>query len=83
MSYTLKDGQPGENTCWSRYRKRNTAVLKKLGYYSGEIHGIFDIATKNAYESFCGIENFEERMLEGNYVDKKVLEFLIDKSSTL
>jgi uncharacterized Ntn-hydrolase superfamily protein len=54
--------------------------LKRLGYYDGDIDGKLDGAARIAFDSFCGIENFEERMLEGNYIDKKVLEFLINKS---
>lgn len=55
-------------------------ALKKLGYYKGDIDGSFEGYAKNAYDEFCSIENFEERMLEGNFVDRNVLEFLIRKS---
>lgn len=55
-------------------------ALKKLGYFKGEINGKFDEITKKAYFDFCGIENFEERICEGNFVDKNVLDFLIKKA---
>lgn len=58
-------------------------ALKKLGYYSGNIDGTFSGDARKAFDDFCGIENFEERMLEGNYVDKNVLEFLLNKSMKL
>jgi len=35
--------------------------------------------TKNAYKNFCEFENFEERLCEGDFVDKRVIEFLLDK----
>lgn len=59
---------------------RIQSALKKLGYYEGDIDGRFEGQIRNAFDAFCGIENFEERMLEGNFIDKKVLEFLVDKS---
>jgi uncharacterized Ntn-hydrolase superfamily protein len=55
-------------------------TLKKIGYYDGEINGNFDEATKKAYFNFTSVENFEERRLEGNKVDKKVIDFMVDKS---
>ncbi len=60
--------------------KVQTALLL-LGYYQGEITGIYDDNTKNAYLAFCGWENFEERINEGNIVDCNVIKFLLEKSS--
>lgn len=59
-------------------RKIQTALIKH-GYYKGEINGMFDALTKKAYEDFCGWENFEERINEGNIVDINVLEYLVKK----
>ena len=56
-------------------------ALKKLGYYSGTIDGNYNEVTRKAYENFCGVENFEERICEGTYVDKNVLSFLMKKAS--
>lgn len=58
-------------------------ALKELGYYQGDITGSYDESTKKAYFDFCGIENFEERICEGNFVDKKVLEFLLNKAANI
>ncbi len=55
-------------------------ALKKLGYYNLDINGVNNAQTKAAYKDFCGIENFEERICEGNFVDAKVIEFLYNKA---
>ncbi len=55
-------------------------ALKKLGYYSQAINGEFDVATQHAYESFCGWENFEERVVSEAKVDKSVFAHLIKLS---
>lgn len=55
------------------------SALMKLGYYDGENDGSFEGATRDAFNNFCGIENFEERMLEGDKIDRKVLDFLLEK----
>ncbi|SKA99661.1 Uncharacterized conserved protein, Ntn-hydrolase superfamily [Caloramator quimbayensis] len=54
--------------------------LKKLGFYEGDMNGIYDEETKNAYRDFCGVENFEERICEGDVVDCNVLKFLNKKA---
>jgi len=51
-------------------------ILSELGYYSGEINGLYDEATKQALFDFAGIENLEERLQEGAYIDRVVLEFM-------
>ena len=53
-------------------------ALKKLGYYKGEINGIYDDPTQKAYFQFTSVENFEERRLGGNRVDKKVIDFMME-----
>lgn len=58
-------------------------ALKKLNYYNGEISGIYDAETIASYKDFCGIENFEERICEGNVVDKNVLNILLEKENKL
>ena len=42
----------------------------------------FDENTKEAFEAFCGFENFEERVLAYPYVDKNVIDFLINKAKS-
>ncbi len=51
-------------------------TLKTLGYYQGEIHGMYDLATKDAFRRFCSIENFEERWREDQFVDREILTFM-------
>ena len=54
-------------------------TLAELGYYSGQINGLYDKATKQALFDFSGIENLEERWQEGDYIDQVVLEFMRGK----
>jgi uncharacterized Ntn-hydrolase superfamily protein len=56
-------------------------TLSQLGYYSGQINGVYDEATKQAFFSFSGIENLEERWQEGAYIDPVVLEFMRQKAA--
>ena len=51
-------------------------LLQGLGYYSGEISGIYDPATKAAFKQFCSIENFEERWREDDLVDREIMAFM-------
>jgi uncharacterized Ntn-hydrolase superfamily protein len=57
-------------------------ILSKLGYHSGQINGVYDEATKQAFFSFSGIENLEERWQEEAYIDPVVLEFMRQKAAT-
>lgn len=54
-------------------------ILHELGYYEGEIHGIYDEPTQKALSRWCGIENLEERLQEDARIDRVVLEFLRQK----
>ncbi len=51
-------------------------VLRRLGYYAGEVTGIYDDATREAFRRFCAIENFEERWREDDLVDREILLFM-------
>jgi len=51
-------------------------LLHGLGYYSGEISGMYDTATKDAFRRFCSIENFEERWREDDLVDRQIIAFM-------
>lgn len=57
-------------------------ILSELGYYSGQINGLYDEATRQALFDFSGIENLEERWQEGAYIDPVVLEFMRRKRGT-
>ncbi len=54
-------------------------ILHELGYYEGEIHGIYDEPTQKALSRWGGIENLEERLQEDARIDRVVLEFLRQK----
>lgn len=54
-------------------------ILSELGYYSGEINGLYNEPTRQALFDFSGIENLEERWQEGAYIDRVVLEFMRQK----
>lgn len=51
-------------------------TLRTLGYYHGEVHGVFDPATREAFRKFCSIENFEERWRDDEFVDREILQFM-------
>ncbi|MGA9348211.1 MAG: DUF1028 domain-containing protein [Anaerolineae bacterium] len=57
-------------------------ILSELGYYSGEINGLYDETTRKALFDFSAIENLEERWQEGAYIDRVVLEFMRRKRGT-
>ncbi len=50
-------------------------MLKKTGYYQGEISGVYDEATRKALWDLYGIENLEERWHDER-VDRIALDFL-------
>ncbi len=51
-------------------------TLAGLGYYHGEIDGVYSSPTKEALRRFCAIENFEERWREDEFVDREVIRFM-------
>lgn len=54
-------------------------LLRTLGYYQGPIHGQWDEATRRAYATMLGNENFEERIpLDADWIDPAVLDYLRD-----
>jgi uncharacterized Ntn-hydrolase superfamily protein len=57
-------------------------ALARLGYYKGLANGLYDEQTEAAFKDFSGIENFEERLLEGGFVDRRVFEFLMEKAAS-
>lgn len=54
-------------------------ILRDLGYYGGEINGIYDEPTKTALSRWSGVENLEERLQEEARIDRVILEFLRQK----
>jgi uncharacterized Ntn-hydrolase superfamily protein len=57
-------------------------ALSNLGYYQGAHTGVFDELTRVAYESFCGWENFEERVVSEAKIDRSVYAHLLQLSQS-
>jgi uncharacterized Ntn-hydrolase superfamily protein len=51
-------------------------ILARLGYYAGEITGVYDLNTKEAFRKFCSVENFEERWRDDHFADREILNFM-------
>jgi len=55
-------------------------IMTRLGYYTGQSHGDYDEATREALRAFIGNENFEERAdVEAGWMDRLVLDFILRK----
>lgn len=52
------------------------ALLQEKGYYQGPLAGPYDEITAQALFDFTGVENLEERLQEGAWIDRVVLSFL-------
>ena len=52
------------------------AMMFKRGYYAGKIDGNWNEASEKAFRDFAGVENVEDRLVEGAFIDRIVLEFL-------
>ena len=53
--------------------------LKELGYYHGPVTGVYDGPSKRAFFDYCGVENYEERICDGDFFDERVLNILLKK----
>lgn len=51
-------------------------MMRQRGYYEGEIDGAWDQAAQKAFREFAGVENLEDRLLDGARIDRVVLDFL-------
>lgn len=51
-------------------------MMQRLKYYDGAINGVWDQATQKAFREFAGVENLEDRLLDGARIDRVVLDFL-------
>jgi len=51
-------------------------LLSNLGYYHGLVGAPYDKATGQALFDYAGVENLEERLRDGAWIDGTVLEFL-------
>jgi len=52
------------------------AMMRARGCYAGALNGVWDAATQKAFREFAGVENLEERLLDGAFIDRVVLDFL-------
>lgn len=52
------------------------SIMQRRGYYTGALNGEWDEATQKAFREFAGVENVEDRLVEGAFIDRVVLEFL-------
>ena len=52
------------------------AVLKRLGYYKGEVGGVYDEATRKALSDWQGWENLEMRGRTDDSIDGVVLDYI-------
>ncbi|MCI0402163.1 MAG: DUF1028 domain-containing protein [Acidobacteria bacterium] len=51
-------------------------VLKRTGFYKGEVSGVYDAATRKALEDFQGWENLEMRFRKDDQIDRVVLDYI-------
>lgn len=51
-------------------------MMQARGYYRDTINGAWDETTRKAFREFAGVENLEDRLLDGARIDRVVLEFL-------
>ena len=51
-------------------------VLKRRGFYKGEINGKYDPATRKALDDYLGWENLEERIQKDDTLDDVVLKYI-------
>ncbi len=58
------------------------SMMKLRGYYSGAPNGQWDEATRKAFREFAGVENLEDRLLDGPRIDRVALEFLRERFSS-
>lgn len=51
-------------------------LMQAHGYYRGDVNGSWDEPTRQAFREFAGVENLEDRLLDGARIDRVVLDFL-------
>lgn len=55
-------------------------VLKALGFYNGELTGVWDETTELAFENWAGYENLENKIRKDDKVWGSVLRYLINEA---
>ncbi len=61
-------------------------ALKTLGYYGGELTSAYDAETSAAMQSFCNVENMEERLAASRdkgpeWIDREIVNLLRSRAS--
>jgi len=54
-------------------------IMQARGFYPGTLNGTWDESTQRAFREFAGVENLEDRLLDGARIDRVVLEFLRER----
>lgn len=56
-------------------------ALAAKGFYTGAVDGVYGEETQAAFATWCGMENYEERICEGAFMDEKVMNILLKKGT--
>lgn len=76
----FQEVDPNDLVPLADYAGEIQALLARTGHYSGPQSGQFDEPTRKALRALVGTENLEERWNgEGDQIDRKVLDFLMEK----
>lgn len=51
-------------------------MLRRAGFMNVDPTGVYDEPTKEAFRTYCSVENFEERWREDDLVDREILHFM-------
>ena len=54
-------------------------LMQARGFYVGALTGAWDESTRDAFREFAGVENLEDRLLDGARIDRVVLDFLRER----
>ncbi len=74
------EGDPADLIELSSVAGQLQKILSKQGMYQGEITGIWDQETHQAFEELVGLENLEERWTgDEQKIDQKIVKYLLEK----
>ena len=59
--------------------KEIQTALAAKGHYHGPIDGDYGEVSQRAFYDWCSMENFEERICEGKFMDEKILNILLGR----
>ncbi|MCL4488396.1 MAG: DUF1028 domain-containing protein [Chloroflexi bacterium] len=52
------------------------SIMQRRGAYAGTVDGAWNDEAERCFREFAGVENLEDRLLKGAFVDRVVLDFL-------